>query len=613
MHDYLKQTLDSMICDEILDELEVIVVDDGSLDDTSDIAKSYVDKYPQTFRLYTKRNGGHGSALNVGLLHATGKYYRPIDGDDWVDTEALKNVVIALRKINSDMVLTNFRKIYEKSGKVENIRLKNVFNRAQIERGEANKIQSTGRTVCIYEKEYSFGKDLYDFSNQYVFHFISYKTQLLKTHNIRFTENCFYDDMEYDLYPLQYVKTVTAIDRYLYQYRLERSGQSVDKGAFIKHRKDRAKIVENTTRYYVCNKNKFETEVKYHLLNETIYRIRRQYDIYLMMDDISTIRTEMLNFDKKIQGIDSEIYRMAGSDKIDSLRYNNFSKKMIRHYIREYKKEEAENKKPKPKSWSIESDLPMHKEIRHRKILKYLGLARFNEEMHNIRKFKNSHLGERCFITCTGPSLTISDLEMLSCETTFGVNSITEAYGLTKWRPTFYVLVDIFAFKKYISDISVVSEKLCTDTAFLHYRARPKMLWGNEIFCPISYENHQESWMNKKKIKISSDISVCTYDCFTVTNMAIQIAMYMGFKEIYLIGADCNYTTSKIHFVEMPDYQKKISEGWLPNATNLSIDGYTKIKKYAEKHGFKIYNATRGGMLEVFPRVNLDEIVEKKI
>ena len=92
--------------------------------------------------------------------------------------------------------------------------------------------------------------------------------------------------------------------------------------------------------------------------------------------------------------------------------------------------------------------------------------------------------------------------------------------------------------------------------------------------------------------------------------MAIQVAMYMGFKEIYLIGADCNYTTTKIHFIEMPDDKQKISEGWLPKATDLSIDGYKAIKKYADKHDIKIYNATRGGMLEVFPRVNLEDVIE---
>ena len=610
MHDYLRYTLDSMICEDIMDELEVIIVDDGSVDDTADIAREYVKKYPNTFKLISKRNGGHGSALNAAISKATGKYFRPVDGDDWVDTQALKEVIFSLRKINSDMVLTNFRKVYEKSGKTINVHLNTVFNRAQVERGEADSIKKKGRTVCIYEKEYSFSRDVYDFYNQYLFHFISYKTQLLKDNKIRFTEHCFYDDMEYDLYPMRYVKTVTAIDRYLYQYRLEREGQSVDSKAFIKHRNDRFRIVENTTRFFIINREYFDWSVRAHLQDETIYRIRRQYDIYLMMDDAKAINKEMKRFDTMIQGIDGELYRLSGSEKIDELRYRGFSKKVIRKYQKIAKKEEEDKLKPKPKSWSIESDFPMHKEIFRRKLMKYSGLYMFDEEMVKIRKYKNSHLGERCFITCTGPSLTISDLELLKNENTIGVNSITEAYHHTTWRPTFYVLVDIFAFKKYLSESEVMTGKLCKDTAFLHYRARPKMLWGNEVFCPISYENHQKKWMDHKKIKVSSDLSVCAYDCFTVTNMAIQIAMYMGFKEIYLIGADCNYTTSKIHFIEMPDDQKKISEGWLPNATELSIDGYREIKKYADKHGFRIYNATRGGMLEVFPRVNLDDLVE---
>ena len=510
MHNYLNQCLDSMICPEIMDELEVIIINDGSTDDTAEIANEYVLRYPNTFKLISKTNGGHGSALNCGLKKATGRYYRPIDGDDWVDSKVLAIVIEKLRSIDSDMVLTNFKKVYDDTHKEEKIRVKNVFNMEEIRNNKHKENESLGRKVCIYEKEYSFENDLFDFYPQYLFHFITYKTKLLKENGIAFTEKCFYDDMEYDLYPLPYVKTVTAIDRYFYHYRLGREGQSVSASSFIKHRDNRYTIVKNTTEYFVKNQDKIGPNVRKHLLDETLFRIERQYSIYLEMDDVSIIKNEMKSFDEMIKGIDQNIYKLSGTKTIKSLRRSNFSTNKIEKIKNDIN--EKRKPKPKPKAWSMESDIPMHREIVRRKILKYTGLAIFSKEMSKIRKYKNSHLGERCFITCPGPSMTIRDLELLNDETTFGVNSITAAYSQTKWRPTFYILVDIFAFARMLSNTKIEGG-FCKDTAFFHYRVKLPEYKGNEIFCPIGYENHIPKWMEKKKIKVSSDISVCAYDC----------------------------------------------------------------------------------------------------
>ena len=110
-------------------------------------------------------------------------------------------------------------------------------------------------------------------------------------------------------------------------------------------------------------------------------------------------------------------------------------------------------------------------------------------------------------------------------------------------------------------------------------------------------------------MKFSKDLSVCIYDCFTVTNMAIQLAVYLGFKEIYLIGADCNYNLEKIHFIEtkgIDDKQKNAK--YLPHAVEMSIKGYEAAQKFAKTMNVKIFNATRGGNLEVFERVNFDDL-----
>lgn len=608
MQDYLERCLDSMITEKAKELLEVLIVDDGSKDNTAEIGLKYEKKYPSIFKLIKKENGGHGSAINVGIEKATGKYLRPIDADDWVDSNALDYCLERMKNVNVDMILTNFKKVLEKSNKTVNVRLKNVFNLKQIQNGEAHTTE--GRELYIYDNVYDFNNDLYDYAPQYLFHFTTYRTELLRSNNVRLTEHVFYDDMEYDIYPLIYVKSVLPIDRYLYMYRLERDGQSVDESSFIKNRKHRETIVRNLFAYMKEHKTQFGKKVYNYLLPDMLWKVRRQYEIYMAMPDQKAALGELKAFDKKVKAANPELFGMEKDELVLKLRKNYSSYPSVRkRYLERVVRQK--NAASLPKAWTIESDLEMHKLIKHRRIFKALHLTKLDPEMQKIRALKNSRKGESCFITCTGPSLTISDLELLKDRQTIGVNSIVKAYSQTDWRPTYYVLVDIFAFGKFLSENDVPGGIYATDKSFLHYRSRPKNVNGSEVYCLISYENHRHDWMKKKKIKVSDDLSVCAYDCFTVTNMAIQVAIYLGYKNIYIIGADCDYSGSKIHFVELDDDKQKISEGWLPDALALSIDGYKAVKKFAKRHGVNIYNSTRGGKLEVFKRVPLEEAIKR--
>lgn len=616
MQDYIAQTLDSFLCGECLKDVEVIVVDDGSSDNTFNIAKKYQNQYPESFIVVHQNNGGHGEALNTAIKHATGKYFRPVDSDDWLDTESLIKFIGILKNKDADMVLTNFEKIYEKQGRKSKIRLQNVWNRKEIEDGKAN--VKPGRKKLIYEKVYDFEKELFDFYKQYLFHQITYRTSILKDNDIIFDKHVSYDDIEYNTFPIPFVKTVLPIDIYLYQYRLDREGQSVDQSVFARKHRDRRIVVEHVIQYCNENKDKFSPNVYEHICEENRYRIKRQFEIYF---DICTpceeIKREVLEFASSIKRIDKELYK-SSINKRTSLVVN--SKGAL--YRLATNKDlidmcgaitNWETPYDGAATWSIASDLPMHRAILKRTILKYTGLWLFNSKMKSIRRLKNIHNGDRIFITCPGPSMKLEDLDLLADEYTFGVNSITKAYDRTEWRPTYYALIDYRSFGKTLNKQDVPGRRFAKEQSFFHYRCNPKSKGGEQIYIPINYSNHKKSWMRKKKIKYSNDISVCVYDGFTVTNMAIQIALYMGFKEIYLVGADCDYSGNQIHFIEAPGDKQKIAEGWLPDAARLSLDGYEAIKPYARKKHTNIYNATRGGKLESFPRVNLDDVVKEKL
>ncbi len=108
---YLERGLGSLADDRFADDLEVLIVNDGSTDSTKEIALRYVESHPTIFRLIDKENGGHGSGINAGIAHAAGTYFRIVDGDDWVDTDNLATLLDRLRSIDSDIVVDEKREV----------------------------------------------------------------------------------------------------------------------------------------------------------------------------------------------------------------------------------------------------------------------------------------------------------------------------------------------------------------------------------------------------------------------------------------------------------------------------------------------------------------------
>lgn len=224
-----------------------------------------------------------------------------------------------------------------------------------------------------------------------------------------------------------------------------------------------------------------------------------------------------------------------------------------------------------------------------------------------LLQYKNRYLGERCFIICTGPSLSIEDLNKLRNEYTFGMNSICLLANKTNFRPTFYGCIDEGVYKKLKNDM----EEFCGSqtTMFVSNRIakyRDCPLGWKVIPVNVAYHTYDRWFKNKFWCKFSDDCFRLTYDMFSVTHVLIQLAVYMGFKEIYLIGADCNQIKGKqLHF---KDYG--VFDATIDTARERNIVGFEEVKRYSDSHGFKVYNATRGGMLDVFDRVDLDNILK---
>ncbi|MCD7796371.1 MAG: DUF115 domain-containing protein [Clostridiales bacterium] len=234
--------------------------------------------------------------------------------------------------------------------------------------------------------------------------------------------------------------------------------------------------------------------------------------------------------------------------------------------------------------------------------------GKFDSKFEKLFRLKNTHINQRCFIIATGPSLTIEDLELLKDETTFGMNSITKIFEKTSWRPTYYGIQDRQVYEKM--EASILENYKNSSNVFVadeleNYFSIPSN------FIEFPYNGNYHLYNGKYEdysAKFSDNAYGIVYDGYSITYSLIQIAVYMGFKEIYLLGCDCNYPKGeKNHFVESGFVDKNASS----NPIRMRV-GYQKVKEYADANAIKIVNCTRGGMLEVFPRAKLEHVIGKE-
>lgn len=212
MERYLPRCLDSLVAaEDTLEALDVVIVNDGSKDRTLEIAQSYANKYPGTFRVIDKENGNYGSCINAGLKVAMGKYVRPLDADDYVVSSNLPEIIRTFDKIDVDVMITDFTEV---SDACETLREKN-FNLLV-----ANQPFQVDDTLLHY------GLPM---------HALTYRTSLLRDVGYRQTEGIFYSDQEWNFLPFSKVETLYYLPLKFYQYVLGRNGQSVDPAVEQKH------------------------------------------------------------------------------------------------------------------------------------------------------------------------------------------------------------------------------------------------------------------------------------------------------------------------------------------------------------------------------------------
>ena len=209
MEAFLDQCLESVTNFDIPDSLEVLVVNDGSNDKTSNIAHVYQKIRPDIVKVIDKKNGHYGSCINEALSIATGKYFRPLDADDWVNTDSLIQLINKLSTCTADLVITEIC-VYKNNGK-ENLTI-------------PKKIE----TEKLYDAK-SFDVDKNKCTSLFAMHGMTYRTQLLKNIELHLHTGIHYTDTEYILLPLDHIDNLIFYKLNVYQYNMRREGQSIQK------------------------------------------------------------------------------------------------------------------------------------------------------------------------------------------------------------------------------------------------------------------------------------------------------------------------------------------------------------------------------------------------
>ena len=232
-----------------------------------------------------------------------------------------------------------------------------------------------------------------------------------------------------------------------------------------------------------------------------------------------------------------------------------------------------------------------------------------------LKTLKGIHAGKRCFVIGNGPSLTGKDLDELCGEYTFAANRIFKIFQETSWRPSYYMTLDL----RVIREVQEQLKDYELGHIFVHW-SRSKIRGATNkltrVYCEqLAFDIHRTRY-NDTSAYFSEDVSDHFSTGWTVTFAMIQLAVYMGFTEIYLLGVDHSYShtiddSGKANFdPTVQDYfDNRKYKNTYPARLQSAQYSFEIAKEYCDNHGIKIFNATRGGKLEVFERVDFDTLM----
>jgi len=302
IQDYLSKGIQSFqqVNSKYKEKFEVLIVNDGSTDDTEKVAEEALGKDPLlNGRVITKENGGHGSTINRGIQEAKGKFFKVIDGDDWVIPSEFEKFLNSLETIDTEMIITDFTEQHVYNGTA----IRNDF----IDKYEVGNIYTGIPDVRI------------------PMHSVTYKTSILSKNNIRLSEKTFYVDMQYTLFPLEYVHSFVYWNYDVYQYYIGRPEQSMNIESMKRNVRHHLIVTNSILDYYSRIKDNNVLEKVVAAVLE--YLISLQVDLSWMVDGSEKLSRELYS---KIQ---QSSYDYIPTKRFDKLSYLNYRTNYILGFI----------------------------------------------------------------------------------------------------------------------------------------------------------------------------------------------------------------------------------------------------------------------------------------
>lgn len=299
METLLPRCLDSLVHAQRAENLDILVVNDGSRDHSSAIGHQYEETYPHVVRVIDKANGNYGSTINAALPLAKGKYVKVLDSDDWFDTVALDQLLEQLEKTGADMVITHFSQLGAKGSK------------------EVVRYNTMGREPYIYGKVYDLDNVLKDgYIRFFLMHAITYRTGLLREIDYRQTEGISYTDTEWATIPVFHAKDVLFLNLNVYQYNLDREGQTMAPEVIMKSIPQLDKVNDRLLDYYQQHVSSLSTIRAAFMKQYFENRIRILYKLYLLDMPRQDFRAE------EMQRLDNKLWAVCATLKLHPRLYS---------------------------------------------------------------------------------------------------------------------------------------------------------------------------------------------------------------------------------------------------------------------------------------------------
>jgi len=299
----VRRCIESMLAEPVLDDIEILLVNDGSKDNTLEVLREYENHYPDAVRVIDKANGGWGTAINLGVREAKGKYLKEVDADDWVSTDNLPEYIAFLKERDIDYIATDYTEFFKIDDHYEH----------------------HGYQQAIYNKSMSLNEFWENHSTAWDFpiHAITYRTQMLRDCGLKVGDR-YYGDIEYNLNPLPYVQTICVLPLNVTVYFRGSDEQSTSTAGYAKHYRDYAAMAQRITKFYLSAPATLHPNLRKFIEDTVRGTLVRTY--HLMMSPLYAGKTEgvkasLKSYDHWLKETDKELYAYCGRQRKHGVAY----------------------------------------------------------------------------------------------------------------------------------------------------------------------------------------------------------------------------------------------------------------------------------------------------